>query len=129
MIQVGQYGGLEDDVAALKRDKGVLMSELVRLRQQQQQTDAAVRLMQRRLATTEQQQTQMLSFLSNALQNPALLQQLVASGLPQMMEDIASPGTPPIFPILGLFNHMVHVVLNKHVHHFASLSRSKSRTG
>ena len=38
--------------------------------------------------------------ISNALQNPALLQQLVASGLPQMMEDIASPGTAPIFLVI-----------------------------
>ena len=80
-------------MAARKRDKGVLMSELVRLRQQQQQTDAAVRLMQRRLAATEQQHTQMLGFLSSALHRPALLQQLVTSGMPQMREDPTSPGT------------------------------------
>ena len=33
--QLGHYG-IDDDVAALKRDKHVLMMELVRLRQQQQ---------------------------------------------------------------------------------------------
>jgi len=35
-VQVGRYGGLEEEVEHLKRDKNVLMLELVRLRQQQQ---------------------------------------------------------------------------------------------
>jgi hypothetical protein len=34
--QVGSFGGVMDEVEALKRDKTVLMLELVRLRQQQQ---------------------------------------------------------------------------------------------
>jgi hypothetical protein len=34
--QVGSFGGLADEVEGLKRDKNVLMLELVRLRQQQQ---------------------------------------------------------------------------------------------
>ena len=34
--QVGSFGGIADEVQALKRDKNVLMLELVRLRQQQQ---------------------------------------------------------------------------------------------
>ena len=35
-VQVGRYGGLEEEVEHLKRDKNLLMLELVRLRQQQQ---------------------------------------------------------------------------------------------
>ena len=35
-MQVGRYGGLEEEVEHLKRDKNLLMLELVRLRQQQQ---------------------------------------------------------------------------------------------
>ncbi len=34
--QVGSFGGIVDEVQALKRDKNVLMLELVRLRQQHQ---------------------------------------------------------------------------------------------
>jgi hypothetical protein len=34
--QVGQYGGLVEEVESLKRDKNVLMMELVHLRQRQQ---------------------------------------------------------------------------------------------
>lgn len=35
-LQLGHYGGMADEIDALKRDKNVLMLELVRLRQQQQ---------------------------------------------------------------------------------------------
>ena len=38
MWQVGSFGGIVDEVQALKRDKNVLMLELVRLRQQHQVT-------------------------------------------------------------------------------------------
>lgn len=39
--QVGSFGGLVDEVEGLKRDKNVLMLELVRLRQQQQVRSAS----------------------------------------------------------------------------------------
>ncbi len=35
-LQVGQYGGLQDEIENLKRDKNVLMMELVRMRNAQQ---------------------------------------------------------------------------------------------
>jgi hypothetical protein len=35
-VQLGHYGGMADELDSLKRDKNVLMLELVRLRQQQQ---------------------------------------------------------------------------------------------
>jgi hypothetical protein len=35
-VQLGHYGGVHDEIESLKRDKNVLMLELVRLRQQQQ---------------------------------------------------------------------------------------------
>jgi hypothetical protein len=36
LSQIGSYGGISDELENLKRDKNVLMLELVRLRQQQQ---------------------------------------------------------------------------------------------
>jgi heat shock transcription factor len=36
VVQLGHYGGVHDEIESLKRDKNVLMLELVRLRQQQQ---------------------------------------------------------------------------------------------
>ena len=46
LMQVGQFGGISDEIDGLKRDKNVLMVELVRLRQQQAQSDLAVRQLQ-----------------------------------------------------------------------------------
>lgn len=41
LLQLGHYGGVHDEIESLKRDKNVLMLELVRLRQQQQVRTAA----------------------------------------------------------------------------------------
>jgi len=43
-VKVGRYGGLEEEVEHLKRDKNVLMLELVRLRQQQQENQVVLQL-------------------------------------------------------------------------------------
>ncbi|CAM6099112.1 unnamed protein product [Calypogeia fissa] len=75
-VEVGKFG-LEGEVERLKRDKNVLMLELVRLRQQQQQTEQELQLMGQRLQVTEQRQQQMMSFLAKAMQNPSFLAQLV----------------------------------------------------
>ncbi|GLJ11942.1 hypothetical protein SUGI_0180660 [Cryptomeria japonica] len=47
-VEVGKFG-LEEEIERLKRDKNVLMSELVRLRQQQQSTDLQLQTMGQRL--------------------------------------------------------------------------------
>ena len=44
-MQVGHFGGISDEIDALKRDKNVLMVELVRLRQQQAQSDHDIHLL------------------------------------------------------------------------------------
>lgn len=76
-IEVGRYGGLEEEVEHLKRDKNVLMLELVRLRQQQQNTEQETKRLMSRLESTEQRQQQMMAFLAKAVQNPAFLQELL----------------------------------------------------
>ncbi|XP_057826372.2 heat stress transcription factor A-1 [Cryptomeria japonica] len=75
-VEVGKFG-LEEEIERLKRDKNVLMSELVRLRQQQQSTDLQLQTMGQRLQGMEQRQQQMMSFLAKAMQNPGFLAQLV----------------------------------------------------
>ena len=47
--QVGHFGGISDEIEALRRDKNVLMVELVRLRQQQAQSDHEMRLLHVRI--------------------------------------------------------------------------------
>lgn len=75
-MEVGKFG-LEEEVERLKRDKNVLMQELVRLRQQQQTTDNQLQTMVQRLQGMEQRQQQMMSFLAKAVQSPGFLAQFV----------------------------------------------------
>ncbi|URD97708.1 heat stress transcription factor [Musa troglodytarum] len=75
-IEVGKFG-LEEEIERLKRDKNVLMQELVRLRQQQQTTDQQLNTLGQRLQGMEQRQQQMMSFLAKAMQSPGFLAQLV----------------------------------------------------
>lgn len=75
-VEVGRFG-LDGEVDRLRRDKQVLMMELVKLRQQQQNTRAFLQAMEQRLQATEMKQQQMMNFLARAMQNPAFLQQLV----------------------------------------------------
>ncbi|KAK9275531.1 hypothetical protein L1049_022798 [Liquidambar formosana] len=75
-VEVGKFG-LEEEVERLKRDKNVLMQELVRLRQQQQTTDNHLQTMVQRLQGMEQRQQQMMSFLAKAVQSPGFLAQFV----------------------------------------------------
>lgn len=75
-VEVGKFG-LEEEVERLKRDKNVLMQELVRLRQQQQTTDSQLQTMVQRLQGMEQRQQQMMSFLAKAVQSPGFFAQFV----------------------------------------------------
>ncbi|KAK9086987.1 hypothetical protein Syun_029381 [Stephania yunnanensis] len=75
-VEVGSFG-LEGEVDRLRRDKHVLMVELVKLRQQQQNTRAQLQLMEQRLQGTERKQQQMMTFLARAMQNPTFIQQLI----------------------------------------------------
>ncbi|XP_008800101.2 heat stress transcription factor A-1 [Phoenix dactylifera] len=75
-VEVGKFG-LDEEIERLKRDKDVLMQELVRLRQQQQTTDHQLQTLGKRLQGMEQRQQQMMSFLAKAMQSPGFLAQLV----------------------------------------------------
>ncbi|XP_008776696.1 heat stress transcription factor A-1-like [Phoenix dactylifera] len=75
-VEVGKFG-LEEEIERLKRDKNVLMQELVRLRQQQQSTSHQLQTLGKRLKGMERRQQQMMSFLAKAMQSPGFLAQLV----------------------------------------------------
>ncbi|XP_057964549.1 heat stress transcription factor A-7a-like [Malania oleifera] len=75
-VEVGLFG-LDGEVDRLRRDKQVLMLELLKLRQQQQNTRAHLQAMELRLQGTELKQQQMMNFLARAMQNPAFIQQLI----------------------------------------------------
>lgn len=74
-VEVGTFG-LDGEIERLKRDKQVLMMELVKLRQQQQQTNSNLKQMEQRLKGTEVKQQQTMSFLARAIKNPSFLQQM-----------------------------------------------------
>ncbi|KAJ8448822.1 hypothetical protein Cgig2_011443 [Carnegiea gigantea] len=75
-IEVGKYG-LEGEIERLRRDCNLLMTEVVKLRQQQQFSREQLITMEARLQSTERKQQQMMAFLARALSNPAFLQSLI----------------------------------------------------
>lgn len=75
-VEVGQFG-FEGDIERLKRDRNVLMTEIVRLRQQQHNSKEQVISMEGRLQATEKKQQRLMTFLAKALTNPTFFQQLV----------------------------------------------------
>ncbi|KAJ1254639.1 hypothetical protein BS78_K015500 [Paspalum vaginatum] len=76
-LEVGQFGGgLEAEMERLRRDKSILLAEVVRLRQEQQSTRAGMQAMEARLQHAEQRQVQMMGFLARAMQNPDFFQHL-----------------------------------------------------
>lgn len=79
-VEVGQFG-LEEEIERLKRDKNLLMQELVIVRQHQQNTDAEINDLRRRIQVMERNQQQMLSFLAMAVQSPGFLSQLVQQNI------------------------------------------------
>ncbi|XP_048444220.1 heat shock factor protein HSF30-like [Pyrus x bretschneideri] len=74
-VKLGQYG-VETELERLKRDRNVLMTELVKLRQQQHNSREQVMVMEGRLLATEKKQQQMTNFLAQALNSPSFLQHL-----------------------------------------------------
>ncbi|CAL8989719.1 unnamed protein product [Prunus brigantina] len=74
-VEVGKFG-LDGEIDQLRRDKQVLMGELVKLRQQQQTTRVYLHGMENRLKRTEMKQQHLKNFLARAMQNPNFVQQL-----------------------------------------------------
>lgn len=76
-VEVGRFGLDGIEVDRLRRDRHVLMIELMKLKQQQQNTRTHLEAMEGRVKRNEQKQKQMMHFLARAMQNPNFLEQLV----------------------------------------------------
>ncbi|KAM0924669.1 hypothetical protein ACQ4PT_004625 [Festuca glaucescens] len=76
-LEVGHFG-YDGEMDQLKRDKQLLMAEVVKLRQEQQNTRSNLQAMEQRLQGTEQKQQQMMSFLARVMQNPEFIRQLIS---------------------------------------------------
>ncbi|CAL5066828.1 unnamed protein product [Urochloa decumbens] len=76
-LEVGHFG-YDAEIDRLKRDKQLLMAEVVKLRQEQQNTKANLKAMEDRLQGTEQKQQQMMAFLARVMRNPEFLKHLIS---------------------------------------------------
>lgn len=94
-IEIGNYGGFHEEIDGLKRDKNVLMLELVRLRQQQQSSDSKIRDLQLRLDKTEQKQQTMINMFAAAFKNPTMFQRMLSTVATGGMQRIGSAPYSP----------------------------------
>ncbi|XP_077210862.1 heat shock factor protein HSF30-like [Tasmannia lanceolata] len=86
-LELGQFG-LEGEIDGLKRDRNVLMVEIVELRQQQQNSRAQLVKMEERLQDTERKQQHVMEFLARALKNPTFVEQLIQNHKQKELEGI-----------------------------------------
>lgn len=75
-VELGHYG-LDSELERLRRDRGLLVAEVARLRQQQEQSRDHIFAMEQRIQRTERKQQQMLAFLAKACNNPSFIRQLM----------------------------------------------------
>ncbi|RDX79050.1 Heat shock factor protein HSF30 [Mucuna pruriens] len=75
-VELGEFG-LEGEMERLRRDRTVLMAEIVRLKQQQHNSRDQLLSMEARLQATEKKHQNMVAFLTKALNNQAFIQQFL----------------------------------------------------
>ncbi|OVA08421.1 Heat shock factor (HSF)-type [Macleaya cordata] len=75
-VELGK-NGLEGEIDRLRRDRTLLMAEVVKLRQQQQNSQEEIVVMEERLEGMENKQRHLMAFLARALKNKDFFQQLV----------------------------------------------------
>ncbi|KAF3579950.1 hypothetical protein DY000_02032949 [Brassica cretica] len=73
----GSSPSTHDPCTELRREKQLLMMELVCLRQQQQTTRSYIKAMEQRIEGAERKQRQMMSFLARAMRSPSFPHQLL----------------------------------------------------
>lgn len=75
-VELGQYG-LEAEITKLKKDRNILMAEILKLKQQQEDSNEKAFAIDERLQATEGKQKRMVNFLVTTIKNPEFLPQLV----------------------------------------------------
>lgn len=96
-LEVGEFG-FDGEIDRLKRDKQLLLTELVKLRQEQQNSRSRLRVMEEKLHQAEQKQQQMMEFLARLIRNPGFLHQLVEQKerFKELEEEISKKRRRPI---------------------------------
>lgn len=75
-VELGQFG-MEEELEMLKRDRNLLMAEIIKLKQQQQNSRERVLAMEKRIKSTEKKQRQIMGFLAKVFRSPSFLKQCV----------------------------------------------------
>lgn len=98
----------DEEIDKLKREKQIMMMELMKLKQGQQNTKSCLQEMKQRITMEEIKQKQLKSFFAMVLRNPTLLQKLRAKQLQveakkrRMMDQATQEGrTTPVVSIIG----------------------------
>ena len=78
VIEVGKIGGVETEIEQLKRDKAILMMELVKVRNQQQQMQDMMDVYSQRLERQELIASNVMGLLKGAAENPAIIAKLMS---------------------------------------------------
>lgn len=73
-VEIGQYGK-EEELERLRRDRDVLMAEIVKLKQQQHSSMERLMVIEERIRGSERKQQQMTGFVAKAFSNPMFVQQ------------------------------------------------------
>lgn len=73
-VEIGQYGK-EEELERLRRDRDVLMAEIVKLKQQQHSSMERLMVIEERIRSSEKKQQQMTGFVAKAFSNPMFVQQ------------------------------------------------------
>ncbi|CAN6912991.1 unnamed protein product [Brassica oleracea] len=68
---------IQDPCIELRKEKQLLLMELVSLRQQQETNKSYIKAMEQRIEGAEKKQRKMMSFLARAMQSPSFLHQLL----------------------------------------------------
>ncbi|XP_047323527.1 heat shock factor protein HSF30-like [Impatiens glandulifera] len=77
-LEIDQYGMEEEKVIErLRREKDLLMSEIVKLRQEQELSKDRIISMEDRIQSAEKKHQQMMSFLAKALTSPTFVHQYI----------------------------------------------------
>ncbi|MCO5549859.1 hypothetical protein L7F22_003333 [Adiantum nelumboides] len=85
VLEVGNFG-IDGELNRLKRDKDVLMMEVLRLRQQLQITEREMQTMWQRLQVTENCQQNMVAFIAKAMHNPAFISQVMQQPISELTD-------------------------------------------
>ena len=94
-LELGAYGGVTSEVEQLKRDRLLLLKEVMRLREEQAATADEVRRLGARLQSTEQFQTTMLNFVDQVRESGGKLENLSFDGFAALDIPGLSTGTVP----------------------------------